>query len=298
MRPSIVSILVCAAFLALPALGHAAPKPVRAWYMYATTARGLEATAYRHGCYFAQHHPVGNRLMVLDYGAARKITARTYGALDFSGVRFGNPDILSALEAAANGHHNCYTGVGGTIVSYGNSNYHLAASGMTRLDAWRVGYFQSTRAKQLSDYERAHGYNRQSAAAASDMEPAWDGPVITRQLVRGDSAHGWSLYYDYGSADGCPTGGSGGSCVNGWSVGDVANVSYPGAAVPLPEIYYTANADQWTVVRRWWNAHSSHRYRFWGTTGTTHVGLTPRGGWNALNVRNPRLVLPELNCFC
>src|SRR5262249_51820618 len=178
-------------------------------------------------------------------------TPGTLGALDFSGVRFANADILAAIEAATNGHHNCYTGVGGTIVSYGNSNYHMSASGMTRLDAWHAGYFQSSRASQLSDYEQAHGYNRQSAAAASDMEPAWDGPLITRQLVRGDSAQGWALYYDYGSADGCPTGGSDGSCANGWSVGDVANVSYPGAAVPLPEIYYPANAGQWTVVRRW-----------------------------------------------
>src|ERR671930_557891 len=87
-------------------------------------------------------------------------------ALDFSGVRFTNADILAALEAAANGHHNCYTGVGSTIVSYGNSNYHMAASGMTRRDAWHAGYYQSVRAKQLSDYERAHGYNRQGAVAA------------------------------------------------------------------------------------------------------------------------------------
>src|SRR5262245_20641196 len=180
-----ISILASAALFALPALARATPTPVRAWYMYATTARGLEAAAYRHGCYFAQHHPGGTRLMVLDFGAARQITPRTFGALDFSGVRFANADILAALEAATNGHHNCYTGVGGTIVSYGNSNYHMSASGMTRLDAWHAGYFQSSRASQLSDYEQAHGYNRQSAAAASDMEPAWDGPLITRQLVRG-----------------------------------------------------------------------------------------------------------------
>ena len=293
-----VSVLACAALFALPALAHAAPTPVRAWYMYATTERGLEATAYRHACYFAQHHPGGTRLMVLDFGAARKIRAHTLGALDFSGVRFANAQILEALQAATNGHHNCYTGVGRTIVSYGNSNYHMAASGMTRRDAWHAGYYQSDRAKQLSEYERAHGYNRQGAAAASDMEPAWDGRLITRELVNGVTGHGWALYYDYGSADGCPSSGSSGSCSNGWGVGDVAYVSYRGGAVPLPEIYYTVNAGQWTVVRRWWNAHSSSRYRFWGTTGTTGVGLTPRGGWNALNARNPGLVLPEVNCFC
>lgn len=297
LRRLAVLLLAWAASLALPALAHAAPVPVRAWYMYATTLSGLESAAYQHGCYFAQHHPAGARLLVLDFGAARKIDARTWGALDFGGVRFRNGDILAALEAAANGHHNCYTGTGSTIVSYGNSNYHLAASGMTQLDAWHAGYYQSARAKQLSDYERAHGYNRQSAAAASDMEPAWERRLLTRQLVDGVTAQGWALYYDYGSADGCPSSGSSGSCANGWGVGDVAYVSYHGAAVPLPEIYYTANADQWTVVRRWWNAHSNG-YRFWGTTGTTHVGLTPQGGWNALNARNPGLLRSELACFC
>jgi hypothetical protein len=118
-------------------------------------------------------------------------------ALDFSGVRFSNPDILAALEAAANGHHNCYTGIGNTIVSYGNSNHHMSGSGMTSSDAWYAGYYQSYRAQQLSKYQQASGYDRQSAAAASDMEPAWGGQLITKQLVNGDTAQGWALYFDW-----------------------------------------------------------------------------------------------------
>ena len=286
------------ALLAQPALAGAAPTPVQAWYMYGTTVSGLESAAYNHGCYFAQHHPGGSRLMTLDFGAARKLDAGTWGTVDFSGVRFSNSVILAGLEAAANGHHNCYAGTGSTIVSYGNSNYHMSASGMSTSDAWYAGYYQSYRAQQLFNYQQASGYNRQSAAAASDMEPAWDGQLITKQLVNGDTAHGWALYYDYGSADGCPSSGSSGSCSNGWDVGDVAYVSYKGAAVPLPEIYYTVNADQWTVVRRWWNTYSSGEYTFWGTTGTSGVGLTPQGGWDALSSRNSGLVLSELICFC
>ena len=74
-------------------------------------------------------------------------------------------------------------------------------------------------------------------------------------------------------------------------------MSYHGVAVPMPEIYYTVNADQWTVVRRWWNNNNSG-YLFWGTTGTTGVGLTAQGGWDALNSRNSGLVLSDLICFC
>ena len=291
-------VAVGAWLAATPTPAGATPVPVRAWYMYGTTQSGLASAAYDHGCYFARNHPGDTRLMTLDFGAARQIDLDTWGALDFSGMRFGNDVILGALKAAADGHHNCYTGMGGTIIAYGNSNYHMTGSGMSASDAWYAGYYQSYRAQQLASYQEASGYNRQAAAAASDMEPAWDEQLITKQLVNGDTGHGWALYYDYGSADGCPTSGSSGTCSNGWGVDDVAYVSYKGSAVPLPEIYYTSNADQWTVVRRWWNASSTGGYTFWGTTATTGVGLTGQGGWNALDARNPGLVLPELSCFC
>jgi hypothetical protein len=266
--------------------------------VYGTTPSGLESAAYNHGCSFASSHPGGTRLLNLDFGAARKIDADTWGAVDFSGVRFGNSTILEALKAAADGHHNCYTGVGSTIIAYGNSNYHMTGAGMTTTEAWYAGYYQSYRAELLANYQEANRFNRQSAAATSDMEPAWDAPLITKQLVNGDTAHGWALYYDFGSADGCPSVGSGGSCSNGWDVDDVAYVSFKGAAVPLPEIYYTVNADQWTVVRRSWDAGSTGGYLFWGTTATSGVGLTPAGGWNALSARNPGALQGEVSCFC
>ena len=288
-RRSAALAAACSALFALPQPANAAPTPVAAWYMYGTTPSGLQSSAYGHGCSFAQHHPGGSRVLLLDFGAARKLDASTWGALDFSGVRFANADILAALKAAADGHHNCYAR-GDTVVTYGNTNYHLSSSGMTLSDAYNVGYYQSSK-----------GYNRQGADAASDMELSWDGPLITKQLVNGDTAHGWAVYYDYGDAAGCPWSGSGGSCNNGWSVGDVGYVSYHGLAVPLPEIYYTVNADQWTVVRRWWNANNpSTAYQFWGTTGEISSAsghLTPAGGWNALSSRNPGMVANEAVCF-
>ena len=104
--------------------------------MYGTTQSGLVSAAYEHGCDFAQNHPGDTRLMTLDFGAARRIDDNTWGALAFSGVRFGNAAILAALEAAADGHHNCYTGLGETIIAYGNSNYHMTASGMSTGKTW------------------------------------------------------------------------------------------------------------------------------------------------------------------
>src|SRR5205814_9751971 len=115
--------------------------------------------------------------------------------------------------------------------------------GMGTTDAWNAGYDQMSRAEQLHDYQSAHGYTSQGAGAASDMEPSYDGQLITKQLVNGASAEGYTIYDDFGSVDGCPTSGSSnGPCNNGWDVGDVGYVSFHGLAAPLPEIYYSVSA--------------------------------------------------------
>jgi hypothetical protein len=182
-------------------------------------------------------------------------------------------------------------------IAYGNSNYHLAGSGMSSTDVWWAGFHQSERSEDLADYQSSKGYSSQTSDAASDMEPSWESPSLTKQLVSGDQAQGWALYYDFGSADGCPQSGSvDGACNNGWHVSDVGYVSYAAFALALPEIYYTANANQWTVVRKWWNTNQGG-YFFYGCTASTGVGLSPAAGWNALNSFNSGLVEPELVCF-
>jgi hypothetical protein len=168
---------------------------------------------------------------------------------------------------------------------------------MSSTDAWYAGYHQSERSEDLSDYQVSKGYDSQTADAASDMEPSWDGASVTKQLVNGDQGQGWALYYDFGSADGCPQGGSAnGACNNGWHVSDVGYVSFHGLALPLPEIYYAANASQWTVVRKWWTANQDD-YAFAGATASTGAGLTPAAGWNGLDSLNGGLVDSELVCF-
>lgn len=234
--------------------------------------------------------------MLLDFGAARKLSSGTWGTIDFSNTAVSNPDILAALEAAADGYHNCHVR-GAVDILYSNSNYHLSASGMSTTDAWYAGYHQSERSENLSEYQAAKGYDSQTSDAASDMEPSWEGAALTKQLVNGDQGHGWALYYDYGSADGCPqSGSSDGPCNNGWHVSDVAYVSYHGLALPLPEIYYSVNASQWTVVRKWWNGNQGG-YFFAGATATTGAGLTPGAAWNTLGSLNGGLVGSELVCF-
>jgi hypothetical protein len=297
MRLLACTFAVLAAVASSAAAAAAAPTPATAWYMYGSSASELKSSAYARGCDFAGAQTgTGVRLLLLDFGAARKLDSSTWGAVDFSNTRFSNADILGALKRAADGYHNCHVR-GGVDIGYGNSNYHLSDSGMSATDAWYAGYHQADRSEDLYDYQASEGYDSQTSDAASDMEPSWDGQLITKQLVNGDQGQGWALYYDYGSADGCPQSGrADGPCNNGWDVSDVAYVSFHGLALPLPEIYYTVNASQWTVVRKWWNANEGD-YFFGGATASTGVGLTPAAAWNTLDSLNSGLVDSELVCF-
>jgi hypothetical protein len=286
---------------ARPAFASTAPPPVQAFYMYGSTSTALENVARSYGCTFATNQPDREPdLMLLDFGAARLLPGGYDGTIDFSGTTFKNASILLALEKAADGYHDCHV-KGGVIIEYGNSNYHMSNVGMSTTDAWHAGYNQERTVEELSHYQAAHGYWSQGAGAASDMEPSYDRQLITKQLVNGATARGWAIYDDYGSVDGCPTSGStDGPCNNGWHVSDVAYVSFHGLALPLPEIYYTVSADQWTVIRKYWDANSRGDYFFDGVTGTSPApsgGLDATAGWNTLNAKNPGLVGPNLVCF-
>ena len=293
---------VLASVAAYPALASAAaPKPVSAYYMYGTTLTALNAGASSDGCDFASHQPdYQTDIMLLDFGAARALAGGDYGTIDFSGTTFTNASILQALESAADGYHGCHV-KGGAIIEYGNSNYHMSNVGMTNTDAWNAGYDQEVTAENLSVYQWTHGYSSQGSGAASDIEPSYDGPLISKQLVNGASARNFAVYDNFGSVDGCPTSGSSnGHCNNGWDVSDVAYVSFHGLAVPLPEIYYTVSANQWTVVRKWWNANTSSSFFFDGVTGATPApsgGVNATTGWSTLNSKNPGLVGDNLICY-
>jgi len=91
-----------------------------------------------------------------------------------SGVEYTNSQLLSALEQAADGVHNGYTGVGSTIVAYGNNNSYMTSHGMSNTDAYDAGFYQSQRAQDLASYQSAKGYNKQSAAIGQDQEPGFD----------------------------------------------------------------------------------------------------------------------------
>jgi hypothetical protein len=292
---------VLAALAANPASASLPPQPVQAFYMYGSSLAGLENEAGTDGCGYAQNQPDAQTdIMLLDFGAARVFSDGGTGTIDFSNSTFKSGSILAALKKASDQYHACHVR-GGANIEYGNSNYHMSNVGMSNVDAWNAGYDQEQTAEDLSDYQVARGYGSQVAGAGSDMEPSYDGQLITKQLVNGATTQGWAIYDDYGSVDGCPTSGSSnGSCNNGWDVSDVGYVSFHGNALPLPEIYYPVSANQWTVVRKYWNATHSTGYFFDGVTGESAASagaLSATAGWSALNAKNPGFVGFNLVCF-
>ena len=115
--------------------------------LVARRARVLRAT--RVAATVARNQPGnGLRLLLLDFGAARKLSAGTWGTIDFSNTTVSNADILGALKASADGYHTCHVR-GAVDIVYGNSNYDLSDSGMSTTDAWYAGYHQSERAEDL-----------------------------------------------------------------------------------------------------------------------------------------------------
>ena len=87
-----VRLLACAiavvAGLVSSAAAAATPSSLSAWYMYGNSASELRSYAYAHGCAFAQSQPgTSLRVLLLDFGAARKLDSATWGAVDFSNTR-------------------------------------------------------------------------------------------------------------------------------------------------------------------------------------------------------------------
>jgi len=269
---------------AVPALAASAPPVTYGHYMDATTASGLNTEAYNAGYSFAQGMPSGaTDYLILDFGCVWH-SGSTYGAEDFSGVAFQNSQILTALENASDGVHAGYK-TGAIIITYGNNNSCPTSYANYKL----AGTYQELRASNLASFESSNGRVDQGVAAASDMEPAWDTFADTSGLVDGANSSGYGyLYLDYGSADGCPESGTGGDCYTGWDVHDVGYVSYEGEAVPAPEIYSSALADQWTVIRKNWG----NGYTFWAVLGSP--AGSAQSQWNDLNSLNSGLVGSDL----
>ena len=251
------------------------PKPVPAWYMTAASPPDLVRQARRTACAFAKRQPRASRLMLFDFGAARKYLDGSFGA-DLRDVHpFRNGAILEALTGAARQYRRCHRR-GSATIAYGNTN--SLAGNMSKLDAYEAGLHQALTVRLLRKFQRRHRLRHQGAAAAGDIEPGFGLPGVSKALVNG--AHRVK-YYDFGNAGGCPGQPGASGCYNGWDLGDLGQVSMAGHSLPLPEVYHRYEATQWARIQDRWDG----RYFFAGVTGAPDEPLSPARGWKLLKRR-------------
>lgn len=283
--------LVAAALVLGAAAGPAqaklrAPKPVPAWYMTAPSIPDLIRQARSSACAFAKRQPKGSRLMLFDYGAARKYIDGGFGANLRDIHPFRNGAILDSLTGAARAYKRCHRR-GSATIAYGNTN--SLAGNMGKLDALEAGLRQAQTVRYLRRFQHRHHLRHQGAAAAGDIEPGFGLPGVTKALVSGANR---TTYFNFGNAGGCPGQPGADGCYNGWDVGDLGEVSMGGRSRPLPEIYRPYEAAQWARIQDHWDGG----FFFAGVTGSPREPLSPGQGWKLLT-RQAERVRRELISF-
>jgi hypothetical protein len=234
-------------------------------YEYALSDRRLR----RQGCDAARRGVGG--VVILDFGQPA-YNGHTYGTYLFSGAFASNRKITHALFAYAVGYGGCLPKGSPLSISLarGTSNYHPQVP-----SPYQAGRRWARETHTLQRLVEARGLGAHvTAAAADDVEPAWDRSFHrTRDFFRGyrDARFGHVLY-NFGSLDGGV-----GSVWNAKQAFYVASgMRY---VVAIPEIYNRAMAQQWAELAHI-AKHRYHRPLKFGGVMTQHTssnhGTKPR----------------------
>ena len=209
-----------------------------------TTARSVFRA---QGCGAARRGATG--VVILDFGKPA-YNGHTYGTILFSGAFAGNKDITHAMGAYATGYVRCLPKGSHDRISLarGTSNYHPSVPSVYQAGRrWARETMKLQRALHAANFD-AHV----TAAAADDVEPAWDPSFWrTHDFYRGyaDSRVGFALY-NYGSLDG-------GILTGYWNAHQAFYVTggmrYARA---IPEIYNQTMAREWAALAQ----VAQHRY--------------------------------------
>lgn len=215
----------------------------------------------RQGCRAAKRGVGG--VVILDFGKPA-FNGNTYGTILFSSRFAANREITRGMLGYARGYVNCLPrGLDASIsLARGTSNYHPHVP-----NPFHAGWRWANETKLLQRLLRAKGLSRHvTAAAADDVEPAWDRTFWrTRDFYRGYArAQVGLLLYNYGSLDGGVRHGI-------WSVRQAffvaSGMRYSRA---IPEIYSAAMAREWADLARAARTRYHRPVKFAGVM-TTHT---------------------------
>jgi hypothetical protein len=208
------------------------------FYLRTTSPPILRAQGCRLG------HARTKGLVILDFGKpAYRPKRGGYGTILFSDRFASNRSITWAMKSFSRGYSECLPkwATAKIIVARGTSNYRQNVP-----STYAAGRLWAKQTALFGSYLERHGFDDHvTAAAADDVEPAWDRTFHrTRDFFRGyRAAHTGYLLYNYGSLDG------GAGAI--WTVRQVYFVAggmrYARA---VPEIYNHAMAQQWANLSR------------------------------------------------
>jgi hypothetical protein len=168
------------------------------------------------------------------------------------------------------------------------------------LTTYTNAYWMGEVVSAVDTWLSGNGYSAIAyAEAGSDTETEWASysPYTLDYLTKVAANDGHNPIVDFGDAGGCPTTAhsNGGTCNNGWTQGQVLDVSWePSWALPLPEIYNQqgANGQQWYEIAKLSIADGYGVMFFYGELtqynaclqrgGCTGTKNTPSAGWTDL----------------
>jgi hypothetical protein len=235
---------------------HSKPRSTISLYEHSVR----RSTLRRQGCSAAERGVGG--IVILDFGQPA-YNGHTYGTYLFSGRFAGNKAITRGMLAYAHGYRLCLPHGSKLRITLarGTTNYHPQVP-----SAYKAGRKWARETMTLQKLLRARKlHSHVSAAAADDVEPAWDrGFHRTRDFFRGfRDAHTGHLLYNFGSLDGGV-----GSVWNARQIFFVTSgMKYARA---MPEIYNDAMARQWADLAHIAKKRYNRPLKFAGVM-TTHT---------------------------
>ena len=262
--PQAVAALVTVAGLA-PSLASttagddaASAVPTSHYVVLSGDNEAADALGYQSGCTDGRVGRTG--LRVLFFGTQEKDgRIRPPGTVVATpAIRVGPDWVAHAAAGWIRGFTQC--GQANAVLALGvNNKSDGGADPATAGTAW---------ARLVNQVGAAAPPSRVAVTGALDGEPSWSPASWATSWVKAYTSASNRLLYAANSADGCPTAGQAETCSNGWTVGDVYQVS-TGAApsvVALPQIYRTdgTQARQWGYISQWGVQHGGGPLRVVG----------------------------------
>jgi hypothetical protein len=250
------------------------------WSFYMHSASTSEARTLGCNQAHAQASHKTSGTVVLDFGGQ---WSNGGGTEMINTVLISNGRIEAVTEAFSAGFKSCI-GKSKTILHLGIGTNNSIQSSVTYANGRTWAHVVAA----IQSYNKSKKYYPQVLMyGANDIEPSWSSASAAIAWVKGFASVPGYHYFDFGSADGCPTDSSNNTilCNNGWNQYDVWYVSWGAQpALATPEIYNQAMADQWAMLSLYGAQHQGGRIVIWGPWDESDLAsdFTATQAWDAL----------------